>query len=149
MTELSPDLSSESCSIGTLSKSPPLGLCGHSRTGRRISKACAGRPAGRRGAGPAGARGHARASPPKPRQLAFEFVRRPWRECPPASAIAAIAKRSAPRSIMSSATAFPSDKPLRDGDIVNIDVTVIVDGWHGDTSRMYVVGEVQAQGRSG
>ena len=38
---------------------------------------------------------------------------------------------------------IPSDKPLRDGDIVNIDVTVIVDGWHGDTSRMYPVGEVK------
>jgi methionyl aminopeptidase len=36
---------------------------------------------------------------------------------------------------------IPNDKPLRDGDIVNIDVTVIVDGWHGDTSRMYPVGE--------
>ncbi|HVY90026.1 MAG TPA: type I methionyl aminopeptidase [Hyphomonadaceae bacterium] len=30
---------------------------------------------------------------------------------------------------------------LKDGDCVNIDVTVIVDGWHGDTSRMYAVGE--------
>jgi methionyl aminopeptidase len=38
---------------------------------------------------------------------------------------------------------IPSDKPLRDGDIVNIDVTVIVDGWHGDTSRMFPVGEVK------
>ncbi|MFQ3595130.1 MAG: type I methionyl aminopeptidase [Sphingomonadaceae bacterium] len=35
---------------------------------------------------------------------------------------------------------IPSEKPLREGDIVNIDVTVIVDGWHGDTSRMYFVG---------
>ncbi len=33
------------------------------------------------------------------------------------------------------------DKILADGDIINIDVTVIVDGWHGDTSRMYYVGE--------
>ena len=32
-------------------------------------------------------------------------------------------------------------KALKDGDIVNIDVTVIKDGWHGDTSRMYVVGK--------
>jgi methionyl aminopeptidase len=32
---------------------------------------------------------------------------------------------------------------LKDGDIVNIDVTVIVDGWHGDTSRMYGVGAVK------
>ena len=38
---------------------------------------------------------------------------------------------------------IPGDKPLRDGDIVNIDVTVIVDGWHGDTSRMYLVGDVK------
>lgn len=37
---------------------------------------------------------------------------------------------------------IPDDKPLRDGDIVNIDVTLIVDGWHGDSSRMYLVGEV-------
>ena len=32
---------------------------------------------------------------------------------------------------------IPDDKPLRDGDILNIDVTLIVDGWHGDASRMY------------
>lgn len=37
---------------------------------------------------------------------------------------------------------IPGKKPLKDGDIVNIDVTVIVDGWHGDTSRMYPVGDV-------
>jgi len=37
---------------------------------------------------------------------------------------------------------IPNDKPLREGDIVNIDVTLIVDGWHGDSSRMYMVGEV-------
>ena len=37
---------------------------------------------------------------------------------------------------------IPDDKPLREGDIVNIDVTLIVDGWHGDSSRMYLVGEV-------
>ena len=34
-----------------------------------------------------------------------------------------------------------AQKMLKDGDIVNIDVTVIKDGWHGDTSRMYFVGE--------
>jgi methionyl aminopeptidase len=38
---------------------------------------------------------------------------------------------------------IPAPRPLRDGDIVNIDVTVIVDGWHGDTSRMYSAGEVK------
>ena len=37
---------------------------------------------------------------------------------------------------------LPDRKPLRDGDIVNIDVTLIVDGWHGDSSRMFLVGEV-------
>jgi methionyl aminopeptidase len=37
---------------------------------------------------------------------------------------------------------IPNDKPLRDGDIVNIDITLVVDGWHGDASRMYGVGEV-------
>ncbi len=37
---------------------------------------------------------------------------------------------------------IPEPKPLRDGDIVNIDVTLILDGWHGDSSRMYLVGEV-------
>lgn len=36
---------------------------------------------------------------------------------------------------------IPGDKTLVDGDIVNIDVTVIVDGWFGDTSRMYLVGD--------
>ncbi len=37
---------------------------------------------------------------------------------------------------------IPNDKPLREGEIVNIDVTFIVDGWHGDSSRMYGVGEI-------
>ena len=36
---------------------------------------------------------------------------------------------------------IPGDKKLKDGDILNIDVTVIVDGWFGDTSRMYVAGK--------
>ncbi len=37
---------------------------------------------------------------------------------------------------------IPDDKALREGDIVNIDVTLVLDGWHGDSSRMYCVGEV-------
>ena len=37
---------------------------------------------------------------------------------------------------------IPERKPLREGDIVNIDVTLILDGWHGDSSRMYLVGDV-------
>jgi methionyl aminopeptidase len=38
---------------------------------------------------------------------------------------------------------IPEGKALREGDIVNIDVTVILDGWHGDTSRMYAVGPIK------
>src|SRR5471032_2106572 len=37
---------------------------------------------------------------------------------------------------------IPDDRPLRSGDIVNIDVTLIVDGWHGDSSRMFLIGDV-------
>ncbi len=37
---------------------------------------------------------------------------------------------------------IPNSRSLREGDIVNIDVTYIVDGWHGDSSRMYYIGEV-------
>ncbi len=37
---------------------------------------------------------------------------------------------------------IPSEKKLRDGDILNIDVTCIVDGWYGDTSRMFVAGKL-------
>ena len=42
---------------------------------------------------------------------------------------------------------IPSAKRLKDGDIVNIDVTVVVDGWHGDTSRMFLVGDVPLKAR--
>lgn len=54
--------------------------------------------------------------------------------------------RGFPKSICTSVNhvvchGIPDEKQLKDGDIVNIDVTVIVDGWHGDTSRMYFVGE--------
>ena len=37
---------------------------------------------------------------------------------------------------------IPGERVLKDGDIVNIDVTPILDGWHGDTSRMFLVGDV-------
>lgn len=54
--------------------------------------------------------------------------------------------RGFPKSICTSVNhvvchGIPSDKILKDGDILNIDVTVILDGWHGDSSRMYYVGE--------
>jgi methionyl aminopeptidase len=55
--------------------------------------------------------------------------------------------RGFPKSICTSVNhvvchGIPGDKLLKDGDILNIDITVIVDGWHGDTSRMFLVGEV-------
>ncbi len=37
---------------------------------------------------------------------------------------------------------IPDERPLREGDIVNIDITLIVDGWYGDSSRMYPIGEI-------
>ena len=40
---------------------------------------------------------------------------------------------------------IPSDKILKDGDIVNVDVTAVKEGWHGDTSRMFRVGEVSVK----
>ncbi len=52
-----------------------------------------------------------------------------------------------PKSICTSVNAvichgIPNDKPLKKGDSLNIDITTIKDGWHGDTSRMFHVGEV-------
>jgi methionyl aminopeptidase len=38
----------------------------------------------------------------------------------------------------------PNDRPLKKGDIVNLDITTIKDGWHGDTSRMFVAGGMEA-----
>jgi methionyl aminopeptidase len=42
---------------------------------------------------------------------------------------------------------IPGDRVLAEGDIVNIDVTVILDGWHGDTSRMFVAGQPSTRAR--
>jgi len=42
---------------------------------------------------------------------------------------------------------IPGPRTLREGEIANIDVTVIVDGWHGDTSRMYLLGDVAPRAR--
>lgn len=57
--------------------------------------------------------------------------------------------RGFPKSICTSVNSvvchgIPNDKSLIEGDIVNIDVTPILDGWHGDASRMYYVGKVSA-----
>jgi len=42
---------------------------------------------------------------------------------------------------------IPSEKTLKSGDIVNVDVTPLLDGWHGDTSRMYLIGDVPIKAR--
>jgi methionyl aminopeptidase len=42
---------------------------------------------------------------------------------------------------------IPGDRVLVDGDIINIDVTVILDGWHGDSSRMYLAGEASTKAK--
>ena len=42
---------------------------------------------------------------------------------------------------------IPSDKILKDGDILNVDVTALKDGWHGDTSRMFEVGKVSIKAK--
>lgn len=58
--------------------------------------------------------------------------------------------RGFPKSICTSVNhvvchGIPGDKRLLEGDIVNIDVTVILDGWHGDSSRMYPAGRVSVK----
>ena len=58
--------------------------------------------------------------------------------------------RGYPKSCCTSANhivchGIPKDKVLDEGDIVNVDVTALKDGWHGDTSRMYFVGEVSTK----
>jgi methionyl aminopeptidase len=60
--------------------------------------------------------------------------------------------RGFPKSICTSVNhvvchGIPADKRLRKGDIMNIDVTVILDGWHGDTSRMFYIGPVGVKSR--
>ena len=61
--------------------------------------------------------------------------------------------RGFPKSICTSINhvvchGIPGAKDLRDGDVLNIDVTVILDGWHGDTSRMFCVGKTGVKARS-
>jgi methionyl aminopeptidase len=60
--------------------------------------------------------------------------------------------RGFPKSICTSINhvvchGIPDERKLKDGDIINIDVTVIVDGWHGDSSRMYLVGNPSIKAR--
>jgi len=60
--------------------------------------------------------------------------------------------RGFPKSICTSVNkvvchGIPGDRKLRDGDILNIDITVIKDGWHGDTSKMFQLGEPSVRAR--
>lgn len=60
--------------------------------------------------------------------------------------------RGFPKSICTSINhvvchGIPGDRAIKDGDIMNIDITVILDGWHGDTSRMFYVGDVKLKAR--
>lgn len=60
--------------------------------------------------------------------------------------------RGFPKSICTSVNhvvchGIPDERQLKNGDIVNIDVTVIVDGWHGDTSRTFFVGDVSVKAK--
>jgi methionyl aminopeptidase len=60
--------------------------------------------------------------------------------------------RGFPKSICTSINhvichGIPSEKTLKNGDIINIDVTVILDGWYGDSSRMYLVGDVSIKAK--
>ena len=61
--------------------------------------------------------------------------------------------RGYPKSICTSINhvvchGIPSERKLENGDILNIDVTVILDGWHGDSSRMYVAGSASTRARN-
>lgn len=74
-------------------------------------------------------------------QLALEFIK-DHKAFP-----APLNYRGFPRAICTSINhvvchGIPTNKPLKEGDIVNVDVTLVLEGWHGDTSRMYPVGEV-------
>ena len=60
--------------------------------------------------------------------------------------------RGFPKSVCTSVNhvvchGIPGDRALKDGDILNIDITVIQDGWHGDTSKMFYVGEPSIKAR--
>ncbi len=60
--------------------------------------------------------------------------------------------RGFPKSICTSINhvvchGIPGDRRLHDGDALNIDITVILDGWHGDTSRMFFIGDVALKAR--
>ncbi len=74
-------------------------------------------------------------------RICHEFITREQDAVP-----APLNYRGFPKSICTSVNhvvchGIPGDKTLKDGDIINIDITVIKEGFHGDTSRMFTVGE--------
>jgi methionyl aminopeptidase len=85
-------------------------------------------------------------------QLCHEFMVNEQGTIPAPLNYAPPGHRPYPKSICTSVNhqvchGVPGDKLLRNGDVVNIDITVIKDGWHGDTSRMFYVGEPTVQAR--
>jgi methionyl aminopeptidase len=80
-------------------------------------------------------------------QICHDYITRVQRAIP-----APLNYRGFPRSICTSVNnvichGIPGDKQLKNGDIVNIDITVIKDGWHGDTSKMFLVGKPTIKGQ--
>jgi methionyl aminopeptidase len=79
-------------------------------------------------------------------QLAHDFITQTQQAIPAPLNYAPKGYSPYPKSICTSINhqvchGIPNDKTLKKGDIVNIDITVIKDGWHGDTSRMFQVGD--------
>ncbi len=79
-------------------------------------------------------------------KLCFDFITKNGAIPAPLNYGEAPGRPGFPKSICTSINhvvchGIPEDRKLREGDILNIDVTVILDGWHGDTSRMYMVGD--------
>lgn len=80
-------------------------------------------------------------------KLAHDYITQVQSAIPAPLNYAPSGYRPYPKSICTSVNhqvchGIPNDKALKKGDVLNIDVTVIKDGWHGDTSRMFSLGEV-------
>ncbi len=125
---------------------PPRPFRGDAAQARGLRGHAPGRTAGGGSARPAGAGSEARRHHGLSRQAGFDYV------VSHGGIPACLGYRGYRHTLCTSINhvvchGIPNDKPLRDGDIVNIDVTVIVDGWHGDTSRMYLVGDVKLKAR--
>ena len=79
-------------------------------------------------------------------KLAFDYMTEVQRTIPAPLNYAPSGYKPYPKSICTSINhqvchGIPNDRAVKHGDIINIDVTVIKDGWHGDSSRMFIVGE--------